>query len=426
MKVRLTDRFVATVNSEGATQADYFDDAPKTRGLALRVSSTGRKVWTFHFTSPKDGNRARLTFGAYPAIGLGDARGRALEAHGYLNETPPRDPRDVLRDAADGAMTIKGLVDAYLDELGRRGRRSIAEIRRRFVRNVMPLIGNVKVADIHRRDINRVVDPIVRRGSPVEAARTFEDVRAAVRWGVSKGYLDANPIQGMPKPAHGAPRERELSDDEIRVLWNGLGVALPRSKACQRIIRLCLLTAQRVGEVSGMAPQELDLKTGIWTIPSERSKNGHEHKVPLSDAAIATIKEAMADAGDGAKFIFPNSDGEGRLPGIAVAHTIARAHAKDEKHPLGRFGIDHWTAHDLRRTAVSQMAGLGVAPIVLGHVINHRSVTRAGVTLAVYSQYDYAKEKRAALDAWAERLSGIVAGGSASVTPMRRTGGDSK
>ena len=104
----------------------------------------------------------------------------------------------------------------------------------------------------------------------------------------------------------------------------------------------------------------------------------------------------MADAGEGAKYVFPNPEGDGSLPAAAVARTILRAHEADKEHPSGRFGIAHFTAHDLRRTAVSKMAELGVAPIVLGHIINHRSITKAGVTLSTYQQYDYAKEKRQA------------------------------
>ena len=87
----------------------------------------------------------------------------------------------------------------------------------------------------------------------------------------------------------------------------------------------------------------------------------------------------------------------------------ADAVSKTVTHAQDRIGIDHWTSHDLRRTAVTHMAKLGVSPIVLGHVINHRSVTKAGVTLAVYQQYTYAKEQREALDLWADRLAGIVA-----------------
>ena len=66
------------------------------------------------------------------------------------------------------------------------------------------------------------------------------------------------------------------------------------------------------------------------------------------------------------------------------------------------------------------MARLGVAPIVLGHIANHRSTTRSGVTLAVYTRYTYDKEKRAALDLWAERLGAIVGGKGATVIPIKR------
>jgi integrase len=126
---------------------------------------------------------------------------------------------------------------------------------------------------------------------------------------------------------------------------------------------------------------------------------------------------AVADAGEGAP-LFPA--GKGSLPPAAVARTIVRAHETSEERPHSRFGIAQWSAHDLRRTALTGMARLGVAPIVLGHVANHRTTTRAGVTLAVYSQYTYATEKRAALDLWADRLSAIVGGTGLKVAPLKR------
>src|SRR5262249_53275741 len=116
-----------------------------------------------------------------------------------------------------------------------------------------------------------------------------------------------------------------------------------------------------------------------------RTKNGCPHQVPLSGLAMSIIGEAMADIGPDAQFLFPNDDGEGTLPAHAIAKTITRGQE--------RFGIPHWTAHDLRRTAISEMEQLGVAPIVLGHIANHRTTTRAGVTLLHYGRYEYGKEK---------------------------------
>jgi integrase len=243
-----------------------------------------------------------------------------------------------------------------------------------------------------------------------------------IRWAVARGDLDHNPMDGMRKPNGSVPRERILSDDEIRTLWHGLPQALKRSKTCQRIIKLCLVTAQRVGEVAGMRWDELDLSARTWHLPGSRTKNGHPHAVPLSDLAVSILEEVLAEAGDDAVFVFPA--GDDALPPHAVARTIGRAQETADKYPAGRFGISpRWTAHDLRRTALSNFAALGVQPVVAGAVANHLSVTKATITLSVYTRYSYDREKRAALELWAERLEAVLAGGqNATVLPLRGAG----
>jgi integrase len=187
----------------------------------------------------------------------------------------------------------------------------------------------------------------------------FEDIRAMVRWAVARGDLDHNPIDGMKGPPISKPRTRVLSDDEIRTLWQSLDQV---SVQCQRVIRLCLITGQRVGEVSGLRAVEI-IREGPWQVSRKH----------VTD----TINERQ-----------------------------------------DRLGVAHFTPHDLRRTALTKMAELGVAPIVLGHIANHRTTTKAGVTLGVYVQHAYEREKREALELWADRLQGIISGG-ADVVAMR-------
>jgi integrase len=392
----LTDRFVAGVKS--AAQTDYFDDLRNARGLALRVSKGGRRTWSFLFTPPGQIKRARMTLGTYPATSLAQARTLAIEARGQLEQG--RDPRVVFAAQAAGAMTVATLIESYLEKHSRPNLRSAEEIERRLAKNVIPVIGNMKVADLHRRDMTRVVDPVLKRKSPVEAGRVFEDLRAMVRWAAARGDMDHNPFDGMKKPDGSAARQRKLSEEEIVKVWTALPTVLAKSPTCQRIIKLCLLTAQRVGEVSGLPKAELELAGRTWIIPETRAKNGHEHVVPLSDFAVEIIREALADAGRQAEFVFSNRDGTGPMCAMAVAKTLLRAQE--------RFGLPHWTAHDLRRSAATGMAKLGVPPIVRGHILNHRTITKAGVTLGVYDQYDYAREKREALELWADRLAAIV------------------
>jgi integrase len=418
--VALTDRFCQSAKPIKGQRTDWFDQT--IRGLALRVTERGHRSWCFHYRSPRDGKRARATIGTYPSTTLAVARSKATEARGHVEAG--QDPRLTLAGQGTAGMTIAGLIDAYLADPEKAELRSRSEIERRLRKNVMPVIGAVKLSELRKRDVRDVTDAILKRGRKIEATRVFEDARAMIKWAVENEYLDANPIDGMRKPAEATSRNRVLSDDEVHQLWIGLPKALSRSIQCQWIIKLCLVTSQRVGEVAGIRikpkdgrPAEIDLKAREWRLPGERTKNKHSHVVPLSDLALKIIKEALIAAGD-AEVLFPC--GTGSLSPVAVARTILRANQKIKERPLGRFNIAPWSAHDLRRTALTGMARLGVAPIVLGHIANHRTTTRAGITLAVYTQYQYAPEKRQALDLWADHLAAIVGKGVAKVLPMKR------
>jgi integrase len=399
MRVALTDRFVAGSKVEdGVARAEFFDT--KVKGLSLRVSPTS-KGWFYHYTNPTDGKRARLTLGTAPAMGLATARGLALEAQAAVQVG--QDPRALKA----GAMTVSTLIESYLAKHVRPSLRSAKQIERRLRKNVVPLIGNVRLADLHRRDVNRVLDAVVGRDCPTEANLVYGDVRTMLRWAVARGDLDRNPIDGMKSPGASGSRDRVLSESEIRRLWNLLPTVFEASKDCQCIIKLCLITGQRVGEVAGMARSELDLSARLWKIPARRSKNKHEHQIPLSDLALNVIDDALVGADDSARLF--------ELPAAVVSRFVGRAQT--------RFGITPpWVVHDLRRSVITNMAALSIAPIVLGHVANHRTTTRAGVTLAVYSQYTYDKEKREALELWAERLSAITLGVKSSVVKLARVG----
>jgi len=279
--LQLTEKFVAGAKTNGPARIDYFDRA--TPGLALRVTSNGVKSWSLIFTSPKDGKRARATLGRYPQVGLAAARRLALEARGDLEHGA--DPRDLAVGRSAGDMTVAGLIGIYMAKHARPNLRGADALDRLFRKDVLPVIGEVRLADLHRRDVNRVLDAILARGSPVEAARTFAYLRALFRWTVGHGDLDHSPMDGMRKPRDSAPRQRLLSDEEIRTLWSALPSALARSKTCQRIIKLALVTGQRVGEIAGMRVDELDRIQARWTLPPSRTKNGHQHVVPLSDAS---------------------------------------------------------------------------------------------------------------------------------------------
>src|SRR5829696_3909588 len=147
-------------------------------------------------------------------------------------------------------------------------------------------------------------------------------------------------------------------------------------------------------EVAQMTWGEVDLEKAVWTLPGSRTKNGKPHIVHLSQPAVRTISGRPTTT----TYVF--ASGPTRLGGFS-----------DRKLELDRKSqVSGWRLHDLRRTAVSGMARLGVAPHVADKILNHTAGTISGVA-AVYQRHEFMAEREQALDAWArhvEEQSGVL------------------
>jgi integrase len=196
-----------------------------------------------------------------------------------------------------------------------------------------------------------------------------------------------------------AGRDRVLSAAELKTIWN----ALPLGSDYRDILRLLILTGSRRAEIGNLAWSEISPE-GVITVPAVRSKNGQEHRIPLSAPALA-ILEARQRV-DGRDLIFGR--GEGGFNGWSACKTRLDA-------ALGT-GMALWTVHDVRRTVSTQMHELGVEPHIVEAVLNHVSGHRRGVA-GRYNHAIYAAPKRAALDLWATRVMTIIGD---NVVPMRR------
>jgi integrase len=158
-----------------------------------------------------------------------------------------------------------------------------------------------------------------------------------------------------------------------------------------------LLTAQRRGEICTMRWHDVDLTTGWWLIPAESSKNADPHRVPLTPMVVEILEERASGRNRDERYVFSNHHS-----------TCVVDRAKKAAAVLCNGGLSfHFRAHDLRRTAASYMGEAGVERFHIAHVLNHRSVTHSTVT-AIYDRYRYDKEKRAALEKWADVLTDIV------------------
>jgi integrase len=372
--VRLTIKDVEN-KRPGSERREIPDDYM--RGLYLIVQPTGAKSWAVRYRH--GGKSAKHTIGPYPAFGLKQARDAAAEVLRAVAEG--RSPKQRQSD------TIAEAVEQFLTRHGKRYRpKPLYEATRRLQLYVIDEWGTRKLDSITRADVRAMLDRIE---APVAANRVHSIVRKFFNWAVENDLIANSPMAGVRAPNTETSRDRVLTDDELRAVWR---VADKEGHPFGTILELLILTGQRRGEVAGMTWTELDLDAGTWTLPRERVKNDRRHEVPLSRQALAILK-ALPRIGD--KYVFT-------LNGTAPYNGFKAKERFDEA-----VGITPWTVHDLRRTAASGMAKLGVSLVVIEKVLNHVSGSLAGI-VGVYQRHEFAEEKRAALQRWADFVEQAV------------------
>lgn len=317
------------------------------------------------------------------------------------------------------APTVEGLVDEYLEKWAKPRKRTWEKDENILRRDVIPEWGKRKAKEVTRRDVVLLLDKIMDRGAPIQANRTLQIVRKMFNFALSRDIVQVNPCQQVRAPAAENQRDRVLSGDEVRRLWESLDSAcleptdggdnvagkLSMAKGTALALKLQLVTAQRKGEVASAAWSEIDLDTKVWTIPVEKSKNKLPHRVPLTDLALQLLEEISSlsradqeDPDDRALWLFPSPRAKGQQ------HILETAIDRAVRNNREAIGIPYWVPHDLRRTAASMMTSIGVSRLTVSKILNH---VERGVT-ATYDRHSYDNEKRMALEAWSRKLESIL------------------
>ena len=419
--VRLTDVFVKQLKCSGDTVSTEVRDS-EVQGLEIRVAKGGTKSWRLHYTRRSDGKRRAVGLGRYPAVSLKEARSKARINQAKIEDLDTGADPAATRQGIRHAETFSELAEEWLTRHARPNKveRAVADDLSMLKRHVLPYLAHKKVGQIKKRDILELIDAVAnaadaRRKKILDRRmshrpnRVFELVRSIFRWAMSRDIIEVDPTVGLSQPVKKeAPRERDLSTAEIRILWKALDQApvkrpkratdgIPMVQSTALAVKLALVTGQRIGEVTGTNKKELYLigDQPIWIVPAERAKNRLANRVPLSELAVSIIQEAMALAQD-SEWLFPSPKVNRPVSSHAPTRAIARV----------RFfiGLDDFRIHDLRRTAATGMAELGVFPHTISLILNHASARSSSITNRVYVQYSYDKEKREALVAWGDKL----------------------
>jgi integrase len=293
-------------------------------------------------------------------------------------------------------------------------KRSADQDQRMLRADVVPCLGTHLATEVTKSDVVRLLDKISDRGARVGANRTLALVRKLYNWAMAEGHVASNPAAGIPLRAKEEPKSRALSDDEIRAFWLGLdgpGFELVTADA----LRLQLLLAARVREITGMMRNELALEKDapLWILPKARAKGNRDVPRPLPPAALCIVRRRLELSAD-CPFVFPSPQArEQPLTARAPARAVQRA-AQRGLLPSG------FTPHDLRRTAATILAALGVEEAVTKRILGH-APARSDVLASVYNRHTYLPEMRRALESLERHILALVAGerSASNVVPLR-------
>ena len=300
-----------------------------------------------------------------PHLSLAEARREARR----LIADPPK-------NELNSHLTFADAVDQFVARWSKPRCRSWKEIERILTRR-FPSLMSVPVTVISRRHISEAVAMIA---APAMANKSLAFVKSMFSWLTDQGYVDHHPCLRMSLPAPKVARDRVLSDQELARIWRATFELDPPHGV---FYRLLLLLGQRKTETALM--QRADIADGVWSIPAAHSKNKKPHLVPLSRQAMAEL-DAMPRVGHR---LFPP-------PSWRLKERLVRL-----------AGVPDWRGHDLRRTAATGMATLGIAPHVIERILNHSGGIVSGVA-AIYNRHSYVAECKDALQLWADHVVEIA------------------
>jgi integrase len=408
-KKRLTDRTLKALKTTGERYDVMDTDVPS---FGVRVTERGRRTFILIARYPGSTNPTRRSVGEYPALSLENARTRARHWRDLIRQgIDPKAEEECLRrlELRKQQTTFAAVAEDFL-ERHIKGQRKAKDSKREIRKELIAHWGERPIASITREDVVVLVDAIARR-APYLAHNVLAHVRSMFNWAINRGTygLETSPCDRLkPSALIGAkqPRQRILNNDELKALWQ---VSEIIGYPFGPMYRLLLLTGARKSEIAGGQWRELDLQKKLWMVPPERFKSNATHIIPLSDQAVAVLRELPRfTKGD---HLFTTTFGVKHVTGFSRAKTLV------DKLLAERLEVSPppWVIHDIRRTVRTRLASLRVPDMVAEMIIGHG---RKGLQ-RVYDQHRYVDEMREALELWATRLRDIVTPPPENVVRMR-------
>ena len=349
-------------------------------GLQLRISKAGVKSWSFQYRF--NNSNKKLTLGTYPTINCTKARKLANDARYLIAQGI--DPQYEKQKLRQQKLKFAEAWDSFDKiHLSRNLKEKTAnEYRRLATRYLIKKLGPVPLENIVRSDLVRLIDK-VGESTPTTANRALSLLHKFFRWCVGRSHIEINPAAGIPKVIKEKPRARILSLSEMRAIYKATDQL---SKGNRLLVRLLLLTGQRVNVIARLLREEL--KEDHLDVSGERNKSGSRIRVPLSDTARTCIEELGSADGP---YIVSTTDGELPISGFS------KLKAKLDK----LTGVEDWRFHDIRRGLSTHLEDNGLDRFYVERLLTHKDKSVTGI----YARSNHSHQLRVIFNKWAQVLT---------------------
>ena len=349
-------------------------------GLQLRISKAGVKSWSFQYRF--NNSNKKLTLGTYPTINCTKARKLATDARYLIAQGI--DPQYEKQKLRQQKLKFAEAWDSFDKiHLSRNLKEKTAnEYRRLATRYLLKKLGPVPLDNIVRSDLVRLIDK-VGESTPTTANRALSLLHKFFRWCVGRSHIEINPAAGIPKVIKEKPRARILSLSEMRAIYKATDHL---SKGNCLLVRLLLLTGQRVGVIARLLREEV--KEDHLDVSGERNKSGSRIRIPLSDTAKASIEELGSKVGP---YIVSTTHGELPISGFSKL-----------KAKLDQLsGVADWRFHDIRRGLSTYLEDNGLDRFYVERLLTHKDKSVTGI----YARSNHSHQLRVIFNKWAEVLT---------------------
>ncbi len=396
---------------------EYFEDRADGNGLYLCYrKEMAAPMWRYRYRLA--GKRRKMFIGSYGQISLADARKKIKElnaqvtmGHDVSAEKQTRKCAAVAYiEAVNNRITVAVLADRYYQE------RVLSKLEKPthalgHINRLSAALGKMFVEDVTGKHINDMYQKDLIRGYPSSTNKLREYTRRVFGYATAQSIIPYNPAQWLDVSYAGGkqePRERNLSREELTVLFTDMAAAKGFGRDNYLTVKLLLMLCVRKSELIKALKSEFNLEGEIWALVKHRTKTKSAIDIPLPAQAIEALNELFIRSADSDNLLPSRSSQHKKLPHISEA-TLNKALKKITN-------INHFTVHDLRRTAKTKLQEMGIDEFISERCLNHSISGVAGT----YGRHDFFDDRKKALQLWANYIESCETGKDWNVTPIRK------